>query len=82
MPRTGENEARFTLGLRLKTAMFSRPYYDEDGKLRLNDPNIRTTEMECTNGHRFVKKERGGGLRPETWVEEWHKWLTNQPQPK
>ena len=49
------------IGATSKTAMFSRPYYDEDGKLRLNDPNIRTTEMECTNVHRFVKKKEVAG---------------------
>ena len=51
------------------TAMFFRPYFDENGNLCDDDPNITTTEMECSNGHEFVRKERGVGLRPETWVE-------------
>ena len=36
------------------TAMFGDYYYDEDGNYHVHDPNITTTRLVCSRGHRLV----------------------------
>lgn len=46
-------------GMSMVTAMFFRPFYDEDGELHNHDNNIRTTEYSCSNRHRWVEYSYG-----------------------
>lgn len=41
------------------TAMFCRPYYDEDGKLHVHDMNTTTTSYYCSNNHTWSKSHQG-----------------------
>lgn len=46
------------------TAMVGHNYYDENGHAHNHDPNTRTTQYACTNGHAWfvVTKPRCGVL--------------------
>ena len=44
------------VGTSTVTAMYSQPYYDEDGKYVHNDPNTTTTTYWCSNSHRFSEE--------------------------
>jgi hypothetical protein len=41
------------------TLLFFYPYYDEDGKFHMNDPNQYTTNYRCNNGHKWTKTTGG-----------------------
>lgn len=43
-----EKECRFSTGLMMTTAMAWMPEYDKYGKLLNSNPNIRTTDMSCS----------------------------------
>lgn len=36
------------------TCMMEHRFYDEDGRYHFHDPNRRTSEWSCSNGHRWV----------------------------
>lgn len=40
------------------TAMYCRPYHDEDGKYHLHDFNTTSYGYECSNGHTFTRTIR------------------------
>ena len=42
------------------TLMYSAPYYDENGVYHHEDPNVYTTEYECSLGHIFEVKSGQG----------------------
>ena len=49
-------KSRVYIKMRTKTCMSVSQYYDEDGKLVVNDPNITTTSYSCSNGHSWISK--------------------------
>lgn len=53
--------SRVYVGATSSTLMGFAPYYDEEGNHHHNDPNIRTTEYRCSNGHRWQRREGGIG---------------------
>jgi hypothetical protein len=40
-------------GLGITTAMWSPPYYDEEGLSHVHDRNVTTTAYRCSNGHKW-----------------------------
>ena len=49
-----------------RTAMYCQPFYDEDGRFHQHDSNLTTSEMSCSNGHKWTDKTNsscwcGGG---------------------
>ena len=44
------------VGPALMTAIYSPLYYDEDGRYHFHDPNVKTQELTCSNGHVWVEK--------------------------
>ena len=44
-------------GPSMTTLMGVSRYYDEDGELVVDDPNITTTEYSCSNGHHWVEED-------------------------
>jgi hypothetical protein len=51
-----------TVGGRFTTAMWSTPFYDEDGKRHNHDRNVITTKYRCSNGHQW-----SADTRPTCW---------------
>ncbi len=51
--KNGEKSCVY-IGMRTSTTMSTSCYYDEDGKLAINDPNITTTSYSCSNGHNWM----------------------------
>jgi hypothetical protein len=51
--------SRVTLISSQKTLMAFSPTWDEDGKLTA-DPNTVKTTYQCSRGHHWVEKYRGG----------------------
>ncbi len=47
-----------TPGHGLTTAMYSPPFYDEDGNYHHHDPNTTTTSYSCSNGHHWTKRTK------------------------
>ena len=47
------------------TLLEATTYWDEDGGLVTDDPNTRTFEFSCSNGHNW----RANTLRGETTIE-------------
>jgi len=58
------------------TAVYYRPYYDEEGTYHNHDANKRTTSYSCSNGHRFSVTDYGscrcgwGGGEVKTEIQE------------
>ncbi len=48
-----------TAGGTSTTLMWSPAFYDEDGKYHDHDPNKKTAEYACSNGHKWVETSRG-----------------------
>ena len=42
------------------TAMYSQPFYDEEGNYHNHNRNTTTTVFKCSNGHTFVRKGHAG----------------------
>lgn len=42
----------------ITTQLSKTYYYNEDGYLKSDDPNVTTTKMKCSNGHKFILKEQ------------------------
>lgn len=42
------------------TAMATNTWYDEDGNVHIADPNFRTTQGRCSNGHTITEVNRDG----------------------
>ncbi len=57
--------SRINIGPTFSTLMATFEYYAEDGTHVVEDPNTRSTEFSCSNGHAWCEKERRG----EKWVE-------------
>ncbi len=52
------------------TAMYCKPFYDEEGNYHNHDSNKTTTVFECSNGHSFVRKgHKGCGVKDCTFKE-------------
>lgn len=52
------------------TDMLGIDYYDEDGNYHSHDPNWRTVEWDCSNGHSGSFSTRGGcGICKDREVE-------------
>jgi len=45
-------------GMTTCTAMWSQPFYDEDGKYHHHDANSSTTSYSCSRGHRWSESSR------------------------
>ena len=52
-------KSQIHIGGSVSTVMGYHQYYDEDGKHHSHDPNIRTTQYSCSNGHSFARQESG-----------------------
>ncbi len=39
----------------MTTDMYFAPFYDSDGRKHHHDGNARSSNLQCSNGHRFVK---------------------------
>jgi len=52
-------KSRVYLGSSFTTLMAPVPYYDEDGRLHVHDPNITTISYSCSNGHSWTVKKSG-----------------------
>ena len=50
--KEGLRSGVFLLGC-MRTLMATNLYYDEDGKLNFDDPNITTCRYRCSRGHEF-----------------------------
>lgn len=44
------------VGMQTRTLMAVHTYYDEDGRLCVDDPNKTTSSYSCSNGHRWTEK--------------------------
>lgn len=45
------------VGSSATTLMSVLTYYDEEGRLVVDDPNTTTTQYSCSNGHRWAEEE-------------------------
>lgn len=56
-PQCKVNDQRSTvhIGAGMSTAMYSAPYYDEDGTYHFHDRNSHTKSYSCSNGHRWAE---------------------------
>ena len=45
--------SRLYIGTAYRTAMGVTHYYDEQGHLHQDDPNVTSTDYHCSNGHQF-----------------------------
>jgi hypothetical protein len=48
-------KSRVNVGGSMSTAMGANGYYDEEGKYHYHDPNKRSTEYSCSQGHRWIE---------------------------
>lgn len=48
-----DQRSRIYPGCTVVTAMCTDYYYDEDGVFHHHDPNVRSTDYTCSNGHRW-----------------------------
>jgi len=55
-------QSRVYIGVSSTTLAYSPPFYDEEGRYHDHDPNIRTTQYECSNGHQWAET-----TRPSCW---------------
>ena len=43
----------------MSTLVHCSPFYDEEGKMHIHDPNTYIQSLRCSNGHEWT--EKGGG---------------------
>lgn len=59
------------VGATFSTAMFSSPFYDEDGVYHLHDPNGHTTSYSCSEGHKWAESRLRNCPAPGCdWAEQ------------
>jgi len=46
------------VGLSVTTTAGTESYYDEDGNFHFHDPNVTTTQYNCSNGHKWEENSR------------------------
>jgi hypothetical protein len=56
--KAGLKSRVYVLGC-MKTAMYCRPYYDEEGNFHHHDSNVVTEMFKCSNGHEWQKRSGG-----------------------
>lgn len=57
-------KSTISIGSSVITAMPVHRFYGEDGKYHEHDPNVRSTQYRCSNGHGWVD-----GENPKCWCE-------------
>ena len=63
-------KSKVYVGRSTRTAVAWISYYDEDGHYVGGDPNVTTTEYDCSNGHRFRKVECRGKVMESIQAQE------------
>lgn len=52
-------KSTIAIGNSMMTAVYYKPFYDENGKYHNHDANKKTTGYSCSNGHNWSVSIRG-----------------------
>jgi len=55
--------SKVNIGMTTVTAAGIHSFYDEDGNIHVHDPNIRSTQYSCSEGHTWTDQRRSECVR-------------------